>query len=93
MHTGLIGEIGKHTHTREDMTQITENDFMRNEARRLTELANLIRLSGETPREIAEACRLDKRTVQRALKRLPLKSDATERIQFYLKIRLQTPQQ
>lgn len=93
MHTGLIGEIGKHTHTHEDMTQITENDFMRNEARRLTELANLIRLSGETSKEIAEACRLDKRTVQRALKRLPLKSDATERIQYYLKIRLQTPQQ
>ena len=75
------------------MTQIPETEFIQNEARRLTELANLIRLSGETPREIAKACRLDKRTVQRAMKRLPMKSDATERIQYYLKIRLQTAQQ
>lgn len=74
------------------MTNIPETEFMRNETRRLTELANLIRISGETPRQIADACRLDKRTVQRALKALPLKSDATERITYYLKVRLSTPQ-
>lgn len=68
---------------------ITEQEFMANEARRLTELANLIKLSREGAREIAAACRLDKRTVQRAMKGLPLKSDATERITFYIKQKLQ----
>lgn len=65
-------------------TMITELEFLQNEERRLTELSNLIRLSGESPRQIAQACRLDKRTVIRAMKRLPLKSDATERIRYYI---------
>ena len=92
---GTIGEIGKHPRAsaQNDMTEISEVEFMRNETRRLTELANLIRISGASAKEIADACRLDKRTVQRALKAQPLKSDATERITYYLKIRLQTPQQ
>lgn len=69
---------------------ISEIEFLQNEERRLTELANLIRLSGESPRQIAQACRLDKRTVIRAMKRLPLKSDATERIRYYITQTLRT---
>ena len=76
-------------HTRaKSRTMITELEFLQNEERRLTELSNLIRLSGESPRQIAQACRLDKRTVIRAMKRLPLKSDATERIRYYITLTL-----
>lgn len=67
----------------------TENDFRANEAKRLAELAGMIRLCGKTPKEIADACNLDKRTVLRALRAEPLKSDAQARIEYYIKITLQ----
>lgn len=57
---------------------------MENERQRLQELAARITRSGLRPLEIARACRLDKRTVQRALRCEPLKSDATARIGLYL---------
>lgn len=69
------------THT----SNLTEADFVRNEERRLKELAGMIRLSGRTAAEIASACNLDKRTVQRAMRAEPLKSDAQARIEFYIK--------
>ena len=62
----------------------TESDFTNNESRRLRRLAGLIRLSGLSPLTIARACNLDKRTVQRALKGLPLKSDAEARIEYFM---------
>lgn len=67
---------------------VREAEFMANEHRRLQQLADLIRTSGKTPLEIATACGLDKRTVLRALKARPLKSDAQARIEFYLKEKL-----
>ncbi len=67
---------------------VKEVEFMANESRRLQQLADLIRTSGKTPLEIATACGLDKRTVLRALKARPLKSDAQARIEFYLKEKL-----
>lgn len=69
--------------------RITEADFRANEAKRLTELAGMIRLCGKTPKEIADACNIDKRTVLRALRAAPLKSDAQARIEYYIKITLQ----
>lgn len=69
--------------------RISENDFRANEASRLAELAGMIRLCGKTPKEIAAACNLDKRTVLRALRAEPLKSDAQARIEYYIKITLQ----
>ena len=65
--------------------EITENDFRINEQRRLKELAGLIRVCGIPSAEIALGCKLDKRTVLRALKGLPLKSDAQARIEYYSK--------
>lgn len=65
---------------------ITEEEFRENEARRLAELAGLIRATGCTPLEIARACRLDKRTIIRARQAMPVKSDAQARIEFCLKI-------
>ena len=61
---------------------------MQNETRRLKELAGMIKLCGKTPAEIARACRLDKRTVERALRAEPLKSDAQARIEYYIKVTL-----
>lgn len=78
-----------HAHANKTMTKITETEFMNNETRRLQELAGLIRLTGQSPEQIAEACHLDKRTVKRALAAQPLKSDATERIHYYIKKLLQ----
>lgn len=69
------------THTR----LLTEDDFRANETRRLQELAGLIRATGQTARQIADECHLDKRTVLRALRAEPLKSDATARLEFYAK--------
>lgn len=66
-------------------THLTEADFVRNEERRLKELAGMIRLSGKSAAEIAAACNLDKRTVQRAMRAEPLKSDAQARIEYYIK--------
>lgn len=65
--------------------EVREADFVANEISRLQQLASLIRSSGKTPLEIGRACGLDKRTVIRALKAMPLKSDAQARIEFYLK--------
>lgn len=65
---------------------LREEDFRANETRRLREFAGLIRASGRSPKEIAEACRLDVRTVQRALRSEPLKSDAQARIEFYVRM-------
>jgi len=70
------------THAR---TRPTEDEFRANEAQRLSELAGLIRVCGKTPKEIAEACNLDKRTVLRAMQAFPLKSDAQARIEYYIK--------
>ena len=67
---------------------IKETEFMANEDRRLQQLANLIQFCGKTPLEIANACGLDKRTVLRALKSLPLKSDAQARIEYYIREKL-----
>lgn len=64
--------------------RITEEDFRANERRRLLEFAGRIRLCGKPPAEIAQACNLDVRTVQRALRAEPLKSDAQARIEFYI---------
>ena len=64
---------------------ITEADFMRNESQRLRALAGLIKHCGKTPSEIAAACNLDRRTVQRALRAEPLKSDAQARIEYYIR--------
>lgn len=64
---------------------LTEEDFRANEARRLRELAGLIRASGKSAKEIADACNLDKRTVLRALRAEPLKSDAQARIELYVR--------
>lgn len=69
---------------------ISESDFMQNEVRRLKELAGMIKLCGKTPAEIAQACNLDKRTVERALRAEPLKSDAQARIEYYIKVTLVT---
>lgn len=68
---------------------ISESEFMANEDRRLKELSGLIRLTGMPAAAIARDCNLDRRTVQRAMEGLPLKSDATERIKFYIKKFLQ----
>lgn len=67
---------------------VREVEFMANEGRRLQQLADLIRSTGKTPLEIANACGLDKRTVLRALKARPLKSDAQARIEYYIKEKL-----
>lgn len=74
------------THVHDEPQQLTESVFMANEQRRLQELAARIRATGETPLEISRACGLDKRTVIRALKCRPLKSDAQARIEYYIKI-------
>ncbi len=66
-------------------SEVREAEFVANERARLQQLAALIRSSGKTPLEIGRACGLDKRTVIRALKAKPLKSDAQARIEFYLK--------
>lgn len=66
------------------MRTICEKDYRENEQRRLTRLANMIRLSGRSAYEIGKATNLDKRTVQRALRGEPLKSDAQARIEYYL---------
>lgn len=63
----------------------TEDEFRANEIRRLKELAGLIRASGKSAKAIAEACNLDKRTVLRALRVEPLKSDAQARIELYVR--------
>ena len=63
---------------------VKETEFMANEGRRLKQLADMIRGCGRTPLEIAVACGLDKRTVLRALKARPLKSDAQARIEYYI---------
>ena len=68
--------------------RFTEADFQANEVRRLKEFAGMIRLSGQTPAEIARACNLDVRTVQRALRAEPLKSDAQARIEYYVRQQL-----
>lgn len=75
---------------KQDMSNIThahisEAEFVTNEDRRLKEFAGLIRCCGQTPGAIALGCRLDKRTVLRALDAKPIKSDAEARIQFYIK--------
>lgn len=75
--------------TRTRNQPLTEDDFVANEARRLRELAGLIRVCGRTPLQIARDCNLDKRTVQRAMRGEPLKSDAQARIEFYIKNTLQ----
>ena len=75
--------LNSHTHV-ESAHTLTENDFMANETRRLKKLAGLIRLCGRTPVEIAKACNLDRRTVYRALRAEPLRSDAQARIEFYI---------
>ncbi len=64
---------------------LTEEEFRANETRRLRELAGLIRASGKSAKVIAEACNLDKRTVLRALRAEPLKSDAQARIELYVR--------
>ena len=69
-------------------TKPTEDDFRANEDWRLRELAGLIRVCGKTPAEIALACNLDRRTVQRALRAEPLKSDAQARIEYYIRQQL-----
>ena len=63
---------------------MTEADYRRNEERRLRRLAGLIRASRLSPAEIGRATNLDKRTVQRALRGEPLKSDAQARIEYFL---------
>lgn len=67
---------------------VKETEFMANEDRRLQQLADMIRGCGKTPLEIAVACGLDKRTVLRALKARPLKSDAQARIEYYIREKL-----
>jgi len=71
--------------TMDTRARISEDAFRANEDRRLKELAGLIRLCGRTPLQIAQDCNLDKRTVQRALRAEPLKSDATARLEYYVK--------
>jgi hypothetical protein len=62
--------------------RITEDDFRANETRRLMEFAGRIRLCRRTPAQIATDCNLDVRTVLRALRAEPLKSDAQARIEY-----------
>lgn len=80
-----VNEVNTHIHD----VALKETDFMANEVLRLKEFASLIRVCGKTPSEIAKACNLDVRTVQRALKGKPLKSDAQARVQLYIKKVLQ----
>ena len=65
-------------------THLTEADFMANEASRLRSFAGMIKLCGKTPAQIATACNLDKRTVRRALRGEPVKSDAQARIELFI---------
>lgn len=64
---------------------LTEDDFRANETLRLRELSSRIKACGKTALEISRACRMDKRTVQRAIKCLPVKSDAQARIELYIR--------
>lgn len=66
------------------MNRPSEKDYTHNEGRRLRRLASLIRATGLSPLDIGRATNLDKRTIQRALRCEPLKSDAQARIEYFL---------
>jgi len=87
-HLNNSGSNSNNSNTITYAGRVREVEFAANEGRRLQQLADMIRNCGKTPLEIAVACGLDKRTVLRALKACPLKSDAQARIEYYIKEKL-----
>lgn len=64
--------------------KLTERDFTTNEARRLQRLAQQLAATGLDARRIGSETYLDFRTVQRAMRGEPVKSDAQARLEYWL---------
>lgn len=64
--------------------KLTESDFAANESRRLRRLADQLAATRLDARHIGSETHLDFRTVQRAMRGEPIKSDAQARLEYWL---------
>lgn len=69
------------------MIQVTEKEYMRNEAERLSAFAQLIRGSGISVYEIAKGTRIKYDTLLRALRGKSIRSDLEARVRLYVKLK------
>lgn len=84
-NNGTSLEIG--AETTGTMIQVSERDYMRNEAERLSAFAQLIRESGISVYEIAKGTRIKYDTLLRALRGKSIRSDLEARVRFYINIK------
>ena len=69
------------------MVQVSEQEYIANEQKRLEDFAALIRGCGITPYEIAKGSRVKYDTLLRAMRRQPIRPENEARIRLYVQIK------
>ena len=69
------------------MVQVSEQEYIANEQKRLEDFAALIRGCGITLYEIAKGSRIKYDTLLRAMRRQPIRPENEARIRLYINIR------